>query len=515
MRRFLFVTTAIGLAALPARAEERSLWDLLSPDRILEGVLQNAVMALRTQVDMTYETIDVSVRTGDFSIDGIRIDIPEDVAGVQGCTMTIRSLDLLDLDPFAVDTFGGTIALRDLDLPGSCLGRDALPIIGFLPDGRLQVSDVTLDFVYDIPTSGLTVQSRGTMPDMIAFDLGVDFDYIWGRQSGLSQALSARLSGASVTIENLGAWEVAAPLLPPPFTDPDQAAAAIQQSIGQILTDQAPNGVLPKASKTFVADLAEGWAAFVTDPKRLVIESGFPADQPRVVDGQVVAAIEESPVALIELLEPRVGFDRASERAVLPVELVARARDNADDLSPEERRMVGLALLVGDRAPRNTALATTLLTPIAETGDGEVALALAEALRDRDPEAAYAQALAAGSSGVAGVRSLLNSLEADLPFATVLRLQGAAAEPGASDLRASASEMRARAEAHLRGVGASRSLRSALIYATIASAKGDRAAGDLLAAIDRAVPADGADIWVPVAADAAEIAMDAWLEQGQ
>jgi len=148
---------------------------------------------------------------------------------------------------------------------------------------------------------------------------------------------------------------------------------------------------------------------------------------------------------------------------------------------------------------------------VAEGGDGEVAMALAEALRDSDPEAAYARALAAGSSGAPGIRSLLNSIETDLPFATVLRLQGASAEPGASDLRASAPEMRARAEAHLSGVGASRSLRSALIYATIAAAKGDRAAGDILTAIDRAVPPDGTEVWAPVAADAAEIAMDAWL----
>ncbi len=268
---------------------------------------------------------------------------------------------------------------------------------------------------------------------------------------------------------------------------------------------------VPKAAKGFVADLSEGWAGFVADPGRLVIESGFSGEAPRVLDRQMTNAVSEDPLALIELLESRVGTDRAAERDVLEAALVRRAIEAPDTLSGGGHGRWGLAILTGARAPRNPALAARLQTPLAEAGDGEVALALARATAARDPEAAYAMALAAGTTGAAGLRALLDDLERDLPFATVLRLQDAAPVPGPSDAAGPASELRIRAEAHLRGVNAPRSLRLALFYATLAAARGDGAALALLDRIDRAVPDGGAAQWAGVADDAAAEATQAWL----
>ncbi|MGC1260031.1 MAG: hypothetical protein WA873_05145, partial [Jannaschia helgolandensis] len=61
-----------------------------------------------------------------------------------------------------------------------------------------------------------------------------------------------------------------------------------------------------------------------------------------------------------------------------------------------------------------------------------------------------------------------------MPFATRLRLQSAAPDPNEADLSGPPAELRHPARAYLRGVNAPRSLANALLYASVAAARGDR-----------------------------------------
>ena len=509
MRRFL-LCTALAASAAPAAAQERSWWDLLDPDRIAAQVIQYGLVALRTQVDLTYTDLSVSLLEGRTALEGVEMVLPADVTGLAPCAISVGRIEVATDEPFAVSRYAGQVSLRDLVVPKTCLPLAAMAVAASLPGDAMVLPELVIDYAYDVPSAGLVADARARIDGLMALQVSADFDYLWFRGEEPDVEPVARLSRASVAVENLGGWEIARPFLPPPLVDPEGSAAFVEGNVTGALSSFDP-GPLPQAARDFAAALGQGWADFVADPDRLVVETGFAPSAPRDLDWDDLATITRDPLPAIGLLEPAIGSSTAAERDVLPVELVRMARETPERLSPEARRAVGLALLDGARAPRNPALARELLSPLAEDGDGEVALALARSLAEIDPQEAYVQALAAGPTGAPGLAGLLDGLERDLPFATVLRLQDAAPEPGPDDLAGPAGELRARAEAHLRGVGATRSLRAALIYATVAAATGDRAAADLLDRIDRAVPSDAAATWAPVAQEAASRATDAWL----
>ncbi|WP_299818612.1 hypothetical protein [uncultured Jannaschia sp.] len=506
----LLLCTALVAGAGPATAQERSWWDLIDPDRLAAQVIQYGLVALRTQVDLTYSDLSVSLLEGRTALEGVEMVLPPEMTGAVPCPISAGRIEIATDEPLAVARYAGRISLRDLVLPKTCLPLAAMAVAASLPGDTMALSELVIDYAYDVPSAGLVADARARIDGLLGLRVSAEFDYLWFRGEEPDVEAVARLSQASVTVENLGGWEIARPFLPPPLVDPEQSAAFIEGNATDALDSLAP-GPLPQAAQDFAAALGRGWAEFVAAPDRIVIETGFAPGAPRPVDWNDLARIGSDPLPAILLLEPTIGRSTAAERDVLPVELVRMARETPERLSPEARRAVGLALLEGARAPRNPGLARDLLTPLAQDGDGEVALALARALADTDPQAAYAQALAAGPTGTPGLGNLLDDLERDLPFATVLRMQDAAPEPGPDDLAAPTRELRARAEAHLRGIGATRSLRVALIYATVAAASGDRAAADLLTRIDRAVPAEASGTWAPVAQEAASRATDAWL----
>ena len=506
----LLLCTALVASAAPATAQERSWWDLVDPDRLAAQVIQYGLITLRTQVDLTYSDLTVALLDGRTVLEGVEMTLPPEMTGTLPCPISVGRIEIATDEPLAVARFDGQLSIRDVVVPKTCLPLAAMAVAASLPGGTLVLPELVIDYAYDVPSAGLVADARARIDGLLGVEVSADFDYLWFRGAEPDMEPVAQLSHASVVIENLGGWEIARPFLPPPLTDPALSTDFVEGSVADAFGATDPES-LPQAVQDLARTLGRGWTAFVADPDRLVIETGFAPSAPRLVDWDDFARIESDPLPAILLLEPTVGQSTASERDVLPVELVRMARETPDQLSPEARRAVGMALLEGERAPRNPALARELLTPLAGDGDGEVALALARALAETDPQAAYAQALAAGPTGAPGLARLLDDLERDLPFATILRMQETAPEPAPDDLAAPLAELRARAEAHLTGIGATRSLRVALLYATVAAASGDRGAADLLTRIDRAVPSEAAGTWAPVAQEAASRATDAWL----
>ncbi|WP_179379804.1 hypothetical protein [Jannaschia marina] len=512
MRRLL-LCTALALP-LPATAQEASLWDALHPDRILTQILQSIVGAARTQARITYGDLSLSIVQGRLSVADLAVSVPLG-AGGGSCDVAVRSLDLTSDDPLSLVQVSGRVDLRGLDLSDGCLAAmDAAPLAAMLPGDGARVPAMTVEYDYDPRQSSLDLRTDARIEGLAALSLAAEMPYFWVRSDETGEpVVDADVSRVTLALDNLGGFEMAQAFLPPAATDPETAAAFLMQGMQPAFADMGDGGPLPKSAKTFMAALAEGWAAFVTDPKRLVIESGFDPADPRTVDAAFVARLQSGPLPVIELLEPTVGTTSAAERARLDPALVARGLEAPGALTGEEARSLGLAHLRGDRAPRFTGQALVLLGPLVEAGDTEVAMALAEALATTDAEAAYAMALAAGPGGMARLRPLLDRLEGNLPFATRLRLQSVTPLPTPADAAGPAAELRARAEAHLRGVGAARSLWHATYYGTIAAAEGDAEARALLGQIDRGVPIADQAAWADLRAEAEAAATAAWLDR--
>lgn len=513
MRRFILPALLVS-TALPAHAQDRSLWELLHPNQIAAKLLRSAILGLRSQVDITYSSLTVSMRDGVLAADDVKLTLYDNITDGDVCEVTLAGLEILTGDPFAINTITLSLAARSVEVGDTCLPADARPGLAMLGKTSLLLPEVAIDIAYDMPTAATQLSASTTFDGIAAFQAQADLAYatIWAGD-GDEAVPGGDLRAASVTIEDLGGWERASAFLPQQFTNPDTAGAAASQMLGQMFEGLAQGNVLPKGAKSFVVEAARGWADFVSEPGRLVLETGFDPDFPIFIDAQT---FEDGPFPVIDLLQPVVARVPAAERGAVPPALLAQALNAPDTLDNDARRMVGLALLTGTGAPRAVAQGAALLSGFVDAGDGEVALAVARALKGTDVETAYAAALVAGAAGAPGARSVLDSVEVGLPFAARMRLQKAAsaavAEP---DLQASTRELAAHAEAHLSGVGAPRSLPHALLFGTLAAARGHAGAARLVDRIDRAIPQDGRAAWAELSAEISDTALAAWVASSQ
>ncbi|MEO1001449.1 MAG: hypothetical protein AAFW69_12750, partial [Pseudomonadota bacterium] len=228
---------------------------------------------------------------------------------------------------------------------------------------------------------------------------------------------------------------------------------------------------------------------------------------------------EDLPLAFLDL-EPRVAAQPLARQAMIDTALLSAAVGDPASLSAEDQLTVGVALVTGEGAPRAVALGAALLAPLAETGNAEAAAALAGALAAGDPEAAYRHALHAAAGGAVAGLALLDQIEGRLETADVLALQSEVAEAtGARDLAdapgADLATIRAKALDHLTGSGAVRDYALAYLWASLGAAAGDAASASVRDEIDgrmRFRGAAAADAWADSSAEAAEGALQLWIE---
>lgn len=519
MRRLLLPALLVSTAltgALPAsaqvRGEDPSLWQLIHPDRILSQIIRSGILAMRSQMDVRYSNLTTSIIDGTIQADDVELVLYDNITGADVCDVSISGLEIFLGDPLASDDLGASLSAQSVTLTSDCVPAEMRPVVGILGLSEIFLPQVTIDVGYDMRTAAATARITTALDGVAAITADLDMSYVtlWAGDGG-DPEFNAELAGATVTVDDLGGWSKAQAFLPPAFANPETAGAAATQVMGQMFDAMAEGGPVPKPVKEFTTLAAQGWADFVARPGRLVLETGFAPSDPVSLTPE---EFEDGPMALIEVLQPVVRRVPAAERNAISPELVARALSDTEDLTPEERRTVGLALLSGEGAPRAVGAGTALLSDLAQDGDGDVALAMARALRVSDPERAYSAALAAGGTGAAGLRATMAQIERDLPFATQLRLQAAAVgDPTPGDLQAPTRELAARADAHFSGVAAPRSLRHALLYASIAAARGDGGAARLMDRIDRSIPRDGRTTWSVVEAEVSQMALTAWIAQ--
>ncbi|MCG6901786.1 MAG: hypothetical protein LJE68_03810, partial [Rhodobacter sp.] len=254
--------------------------------------------------------------------------------------------------------------------------------------------------------------------------------------------------------------------------------------------------------------------AFLASPETLVLETGIEGDEFLDFD-----AMDGDLSVVFDTLRPRLALAAARRNDILPVALLQQALgEDAAQLSIEDRKRLGIALVTGVGAPRNSAVGTMLLGDLARGGDGDAAAAMAGALEHRAPEDAYRWALLAGRANEAGATAMLDRLERSLPFARVLELQndvsGGDTHPSGALNRV--SSIRDEASMRLSGRGQARSYQIAAMWAMIGAAAGDPEAADILGDIDERVRLGGdsaREAWAAAESSASQQATSAWVGQ--
>ncbi|MCR8723473.1 hypothetical protein [Frigidibacter sp. ROC022] len=506
---------ALGLAG-PAAAQQQktTLLDLISPDRIVARMMQMGIMSLRTQMDLTYGAISASALTGSVTLTDIKAWPLVDWEIEEGCAITIDRLTLRTVPLDELDLVRIKAQATGAEATLDCLPPEARAGGAMLGIDKVALSRMTVDLDYRISTAGAKAHVYALADGLAAISADVDLDYIWmdGTRRMDDPEPVVFLNSASLKLENLGAWEKLSPMVPPPMLDAAQFGPMIDQGLNGML-GLAPGEPVPPALAEFSASAKEAWSAFLADPRSLVLETGFPNGAARYLN---LMDWEGSLDTMLSDLEPHMALRTQPARSMLPVALISKALDAPDTLDLDERVTVGTAFATGIGAPRDLATAETLLGPAVDAGNGSAALVLARAVETRDPEKAYALALLAAERGTEGAAGVLDRIEAALPFAKVLELQGVLVEGIEHPVEAleQLTSVRDEASKRMTGKGRTRSYEVAALWAMIGSAAGDQECADILAEIDekvRLAGPDAADVWAAQEANAVELARGAWV----
>ena len=508
-------SAGIGASARAEGDPRPMLWEFLTVDRYVRAILQVGVLAVRDEVEFEYEHISADPYTATVSMHGLTIfpDLPW--LGEEPCTLTaeratLRSTGLHDWD---------TLKLR-VDLIGAEATANCVPFPFNMELARSNVQMVALDrtyvdLAYQVGPGRLTADVHATLTDLVSVDANLDFSYFAIHKE---DDITAYLSSATLMVENLGLYEILSKGMPPPFRDPEAVKGIVTEGLSGMMREVMGEGgsqgtgpqVLPSNQQSFVTNVAREVSRFVADPGVMVLEV-----QP-TEDVFLNTGILEEPAYLFEQLNPVVSGRPSSRDQIVPTVKLRAALTAPQMLQDPERFTIGRALVTGVGAPRSVAAGRALLQPLADAGNGEAALVIANAVMADDPEGAYVQALAAGAASAKGAAAALDAMEAQLATADVLRLQAADGPGGSEEAYASITAMRSLALDYLSGIGQPRSYQRAYYWASLASAAGDRASASLLGEIVDRMRFRGeaaTQAWREVADAAEKAALETWLER--
>ncbi|MEM8622941.1 MAG: hypothetical protein AAGG47_05400 [Pseudomonadota bacterium] len=512
---------AVLVAAGPAQTRAQPVPEVEFARLLNIFIVQTGLGLLRSGIELTYDGVSSDPRSGELAVSGLRLrpKLPHDTG--RDCEIGIARLTLADGGRF--DRVDGLLSLGGVTVPAACLEPGPAAMASTFGYSVIEAENVAIEVAYDFASSALTLDIVASVARAADVTVAADFDYFWLQGVALDQEMSedavedaepvAILRGAEITLENRGLFEALEPLIGQQLGDPAAVPALVQAGLIQVLSGEGTR--TPTAEElAFVEELSGEVGRFVADRDRLVVTLAPEAPV------RLTEEMFEDPAAIVAALAPSAGSAPAARSAILDPALLSQLGEDADALDPATRLAVGRALVTGIGAPRALDAGIALLAPMAEAGDGAAALLVAEAAAAAgETEDAYRHALLALSAGKSEAVAIADSMEAGLDLDTILALQAAVTGTVAADGLLSAGDiggMATLAERLATGHGGPRSYESALYWATLASAGGDRAAAALVRRLDNrfARRPEEAARWAEASRIASERALETWVAGG-
>ncbi|RMD94051.1 MAG: hypothetical protein D6811_03670, partial [Alphaproteobacteria bacterium] len=205
---------AAALLALspPALAEppaEPGFLDLITPNRLLHGLAQSAVMGLRTQLDIKYGTLRVDIATGRMVMTDLRLWPLPEWEGGRDCMISIDRLTLRTNGLEEVERLRLGLTAEGIEAPQSCFPPDAAEGFALVGLDRLVAPRLNAELEYHLPGAEAKMHLHASVEGVATADATVDFSYLWfdGRDDIEDPAPVIYLRHALVKLENDGLWD--------------------------------------------------------------------------------------------------------------------------------------------------------------------------------------------------------------------------------------------------------------------------------------------------------------------
>ncbi|MGF1502552.1 MAG: hypothetical protein ACFBSD_12115 [Paracoccaceae bacterium] len=484
------------------------------------------VLAVRTGVNFTYDSLTVDAVANEATITGITVrpDVAWDAEGT--CEITIERMATSGSTLLELVNLSSLIEVSGVDVAPSCLEPQVAGTLLSFGYDTIRLETAAIEIEYNVPSSSAELRVDAALADAATVNLVADFEYVWviGFDPDAPDGFRpvAILDTAEVVIENGGLWDRVSPMLEAQLGD----LAAAPEMIGAIMMQGMvqPGSAPSEAEIALVDNVKAEVTRFIEDGDRLVLTVAPEGGVDLAEDG-----LFQTPTALIAALQPTLSAAPASIRAMVSPSELSAALGGGDGLSDDDRLRIGRALVSGVGAPRAVDAGVELLAPLARDWNAEAALPVAEVLAETGRmDEAYQAALVAMAGGTHGALGLADRLERDLPVARVLELQedallnwpgldGWRAAKTAAQESADIAELRRLAMSAAMGRDMPRIYAEAYFAASLAAAAGDPSAATLRDRLDRRfTDASGTrnEDWTEVSSGAAQSALTAWTEGG-
>lgn len=471
----------------------------IDQERLARGAAQLTIMSMRSVMDVTYDDLLLDKRTGDFSVRGIEITLP-DAAGVPGCTIKVDALTLVSLD--RPDALSIASEADGIDISPACAGNQSGIIRSMLGPDAMKVTHYEATTSYHIGQSSLdhSMLVETAVAGSISVNARLEGLHVNLDQYGEPKP-AGKLVQAEVTLQDIDALRA---LLPIFGLEADPVAMATGAMRGTLSRDGISN-----AERALLESADVELSRVVKDGGAITLRSGRGAD----VSFEQLAETE-GPEDLVSLLLPVFSSALVGADNLIPSQLLKAALTAPGDMSPEDQIRVAAALTTGQGAPQSIGAAAKLLKPLAETGNPGAVLGYARLLHrsGEDMSAAYTYALAAGMAGATGARNLMDRIESDLSLPAILEIQ--AAEAG--DIPAPEADiamLRNSARQYANGRDATRNYGQAILLGMLAAAGGDHSSQLLVERLAARFEDDeDAATWSELIAKQSETALSLWAD---
>jgi len=176
---------------------------------------------------MTFDQISADAISGSVAISGVTITPKMPWDRTRECQISAQRLLVGTNSVLDWNSLKLRLDFVGLKATQACVPPKVRGMIAASGLSQLAADRVYLDLDYDFGSAALDASLNATLNDllMVSADVGLSYFAIDASNRGNDPVPVARLSRASVVLENQGAWEKAKVVLPPQFYDPKAASA--------------------------------------------------------------------------------------------------------------------------------------------------------------------------------------------------------------------------------------------------------------------------------------------------